>query len=120
MTRERIKINKTLRTLDLLGVKEELIPEKIKNSAYEISTTAGFGLSLEIGFLLDEDIELVKELSEHIPAVKIVTSKEKLFSLRNETDNNHVGFTHLNKFYEDHIFYCLYVVPADFAFGLKI
>ncbi|CAH7411339.1 conserved hypothetical protein [Vibrio chagasii] len=112
----REKINKTLLKFEKLGLDVSAIPSEIRDSAYEICTGSGVSMTLEMGFLLDEDVELVKALSELMPAIKVVTSKPDLLALRNELGKAHVGFTHLNGYWEDQIFYVLYALPANYAF----
>lgn len=116
MCDKRKKGNKTLRKLEMLGIDLAVIPDIIKDSAYEICTGTGFSSTLEIGFLIDEDVSLIKELSQHVPALKVVTSKPELFELRNKKGDEHVGFTHINRFWEDDVFYCVYALPAKYAF----
>ncbi len=119
MTELTHKKYKSIRTMEALGLDVSLIPEKYLELGYEIVTCTGFGNTLEIGFILPEDVSMVKELSIHMPAAKLVTSKKSLFALRLEKGGDHVGFTHFSGFWEDNIFYCLYVVPAPLALKLR-
>jgi hypothetical protein len=113
-----MKNNKTIKTLKALQCDTSLIPEHILKHAYEIITDTAVGYTLEVGIMLSEDITVIQELSEYLPAVKIITSKQYLFDLRLKTGKEHVGFTHINGYYEDNIFYVLYAIPAQLAFKL--
>lgn len=114
-----IKNNKTLKLLEALGINIDEIPKKYRNSAYEINTGAGITSTLEIGFILSENTEDIKELSRKYTAQKIVTSKTHLHALSNYRNEKHVGFTHINPFWEDNVFFCLYALPSAFANELR-
>jgi len=107
--------NKTIKKLEKLGCDIKEIPEYLLDSAYEIVSSYGIGMALEIGFILSEDLNMIRDLSEVIPAIKIVTSKVELLEMRDIDGDDHVGFTHINPYLEDNVFYCLYVIPYKYA-----
>ncbi|PSV00379.1 hypothetical protein [Photobacterium kishitanii] len=109
------KQNKTLKKLKALGVDIDQLPISVQGCAYEICTGVGLSSTLEIGFIISEDIALIQDLSKVMPALKIATSKLELFELKNKTGEEHVGFTHIHPYWEDNVFYCLYALPAKYA-----
>ena len=113
------KSENTLKLLETMGVDTALIPDQYKDYLFAPTTGTAFGHTLEIGFILPENIEWVKELQAHLPALKVVTSKPELFALRLKEGDEHVGFTHLNSWWEDNIFYCLYALPVPAAEQLR-
>lgn len=113
-----MKTNKSIKTLKALQCDISLIPENILKHAHEIITGTALGDTLEVGFILNEDVTVIQELSEYLPAIKVITSKQYLFDLRLKDGVEHVGFTHINGYFEDNIFYVLYAIPAPLAFKL--
>lgn len=108
-----------LERLASLGIDTTTIPSHLKDSLYEVCNHTGLSLTMHIGFLLDEDnLEEIRELNEHIPATRLITSKPELFKLREETGDKHVGFTHLNHGFGDEVFFVLYSLPAQFAWKI--
>lgn len=112
---EKKRLDRTLEKLKTLGVDTSEMPVSLRESAYEIETGSGVGRRLEIGFILNEDLDLIRELAMIIPPIKLVTSKLELLELRNDQGEDHVGFTHINPYWEDNVFYCLYALPAKYA-----
>ena len=106
---------KTLKKLKALGIDLDLIPDNIKNHSFEICTGVGFSSSLEIGFLLGENTEVIKELIKIVPPLKITTSKQELLDLRTADDDSYIPFSHFNPYFEDNVFYCIYSLPLQYA-----
>ncbi len=73
----------------------------------------------EFGFYLDEDIDKLKDFMSLCYPIKIVTSKTELFDLRFKTGDEHVPFTHINGYYEDNIFVCIYAIPIQLVNALE-
>lgn len=107
------KAENTLKLLEDMGIDTFLLPDRYKAYLCGPITDTAFGHTLEIGFLLPENIQWVKELQKHLPALKVVTSKPELFALRLKEGDDHVGFTHINSWWADNIFYCLYALPVS-------
>lgn len=99
--------------IEKLGINLNQYPEYVQQCLHVVNTQYGAELRTEIGFLFDEDndLELIRSLSSYFPPIKLVTSKNILFDYRLKTGSEHIGFTHINPYYEDNIFYCIYAIP---------
>ncbi|HDV5593590.1 TPA: hypothetical protein RI785_002308 [Vibrio cholerae] len=105
--------------LEQAGVDLSFLPKKhLKSITCHISHN-GIQSYYEFGFYLDENIKKLKEFIGIFHPIKVVTSKAELFQLRLMTGDEHVPFTHINQYYEDNIFVCIYAIPIQLVNALE-
>lgn len=73
------------------------------------------GSTYEVGFILPENTELLKTVIKHFHPIKVVTSKPELLAMNKLTGDEHIGFTHINGYWEDNIFCLMYSIPIKMA-----